>query len=98
MDAEHGGPKPKYYDAAYFYTRVRQSLGEKELARKFLLEFKGLLPDKDKEIFWKELKPVLAQRLVGNFWEVETGHEMGSDIDLKRCEEFKEDLVGDKII
>lgn len=98
VDAEHGGWKAKYYDVAYFYLRVRQSLGEKELARKFLLKFIDLLPQEEKSSFWDGLKPVLSQRLVGNFWEVEIGHEMGKDIELQKCEEFKKDLVGDRII
>lgn len=98
IDAEHGGWKPKYYDVAYFYLRVRQNLGEKELARKFLLEFIDLLIEKEKITFWNELKPVLAQRLVGNFWEVEKNHDVGQGIALKRCENFKEDLLKERIV
>jgi len=98
IDSEHGGWKPKYYDVAYFYLRVRQSLGEKELAKKFLLEFIDLLTENEKITFWSEFKPVLAQRLIGNFWEVEKNHDTGQGIALKRCENLKEDLLKERII
>lgn len=98
VDSEHGGFKPKYYDVAYFYLRVRQSLSEVELARKFLLEFMKLLTMKERSTFWNELKPVLAQRLVGNYWEVEQKHDVGRGLALQKCEEFKSDLVNERIL
>lgn len=98
VDAEHGGYRPKYYDPAYFYLRVRQSLGEKELAKKFLLQFKDLLSKKNKAIFWDELKPVLAQRLIGDFWGAWIGSQKNREAELQKCEQFKQDLIKDKII
>ena len=65
---------------------------------KFLSEFINLLTVKEKSTFWNELKPVLAQRLIGNFWEVEQRHDVGQDIVLQKCEEFKQDLVHERII
>ncbi|MBU0569283.1 aminoglycoside phosphotransferase family protein [Patescibacteria group bacterium] len=98
VDAEHGGWKAKYYDVAYFYLRVRQSLGEKELATRFLLEFVDLLTKQEKSAFWDELRPVLAQRLIGNYWEAEKKHDVGTGVVLQKCEEFKEDLLKGVII
>ncbi len=98
VDAEHGGWKAKYYDVAYFYLRVRQSLGEKELATRFLLEFVDLLAQQEKSVFWSKLRPVLAQRLIGNFWEVEKKHDIGTGTALQKCEELKEDLLKGVII
>lgn len=97
-DAEHGGFGAQYYDVAYFYTRVRQSLEEKELARKFLLEFRKLLLKKEQNNFWSELKPVVAQRLIGDFWGAETGTKELREKELGKCELFKKDLIANKII
>ncbi len=98
VDAEHGGCGLRYYDVAYFYVRVRQSLGEKELAKKFLLAFRNLLPDVDKRNFWNDLKPILCQRLMGDFWGTEIGSKQKREAELKKCEEFKKDLIEEKII
>jgi hypothetical protein len=98
VDAEHGGCGLRYYDVAYFYVRVRQSLGEKELAKKFLLAFRNLLPDVDKRNFWNDLKPILCQRLMGDFWGAEIGSKQKREVELKKCEEFKKDLIEEKII
>jgi len=98
VDAEHGGCGLRYYDIAYFYVRVRQSLGKKELAKNFLMEFMDLLPKKDKLTFWGDLKPILAQRLMGDFWGAEIGLKSKRESELAKCEEFEKDLVEDKIL
>ncbi len=98
VDAEHGGCGLQYYDVAYFYIRVRQSLGEKELAKKFLLNFMSLLPKKDKLTFWVDLKPILAERLMGDFWGAAIGPKAKKEKEIKKCEMFKKDLIEDKII
>ncbi len=98
VDAEHGGYGLQYYDVAYFYIRVRQSLGEEKMANEFLREFKKLLPKKEKNAFWQNLKPILAQRLMGDYWGASIGPKAKREKELKKCERLKEDLIADKII
>jgi len=98
VDAEHGGCGLQYYDVAYFYVRVRQSLGEEKMAKNFLKEFTDLLPKKEKSTFWRDLKPILAQRLIGDFWGTAIGPKAKKEKELRKCEEFKKDLIKDKII
>jgi len=98
VDSEHGGCKIRYYDVAYFYTRIRQCLGEKELAKDFLLFFKDLLSDNDKKNFYNDLKPMLCQRLIGSYWEAEIGSKKDRKNKGKEYEEYKKDLIEDKII
>lgn len=98
VDAEHGGCGLKHYDVAYFYVRVRQSLGEKELAKNFLMEFMNLLPKKYRLTFWRDLKPILAQRLMGDFWGAEIGPKAKKEGELRKCEEFQKDLIKNRII
>lgn len=93
VDAEHAGWGPKYYDVAYFYTRVRNGLKNKQLANQFLINFKGLLPKKDQVVFWDEIKPVLAQRLIGDYWRARNNRE-----ELTRFEEYKKEIIGNKIL
>lgn len=98
VDSEHGQWAPRYYDVAYFYLRVRQNLGEKDLATEFLSEFIKLLTTEEKSTFWHQFRPILAQRLIGNFWEVKQKHDVGYGVALQKCEEFKQDLIMEKII
>jgi len=98
VDAEHGGNGLRYYDAAYFYIRVRQSLGKEEWAKAFLSEFKNLLPKKEKPLFWRDLKPILAERLIGDYRGASIGPKAKREEKLKKCEQFKEDLVKNRII
>lgn len=98
VDAEHGGYGLQYYDVAYFYIRVRQSLGEEKMAREFLKEFIKLLSKKEKGTFWQNLKPILAQRLMGDYWGASIGPKAKREEELKKCERLKEDLIADRII
>ncbi|KPJ70886.1 hypothetical protein AMJ51_00690 [Microgenomates bacterium DG_75] len=98
VDAEHGGCGLRYYDAAYFYVRVRQSLGESDLAKKFLLSFRDLLTHDDKQNFLNDLRPILAQRLMGDFWGASIGPKAEKERELEKCERFKKDLIENKII
>ena len=69
IDGEHAGPKgPLYYDVAQFYIRLRNDHDAKDIAQKYLMELKNLLPPSDKQNFWEELKPVLIQRYIGDLW------------------------------
>ena len=69
IDGEHAGYKgPLYYDVAQFYIRLRNDNDAKNIAQKYLMEFKNLLPPPDKQNFWEELKPVLIQRYIGDLW------------------------------
>jgi len=98
VDAEHGGNGLRYYDVAYFYIRVRQSLGKEEWAKAFLSEFKNLLSKEEKTFFWRDVKPILAERLIGDYWGASIGPKAKREEKLKKCEQFKEDLIKERII
>jgi glycosyltransferase involved in cell wall biosynthesis len=98
VDAEHGGYGLQYYDVAYFYIRVRQSLEEEKMAKEFLKEFVKLLPKKESKTFWQNLKPILAQRLMGDYWGASIGPKAKREEELKKCERFKKDLIANRII
>jgi hypothetical protein len=69
IDGELAGFKgPLYYDVAQFYIRLRNDHDAKDIAQKYLMEFKNLLSLSDKQSFWEELKPVLIQRYIGDLW------------------------------
>ena len=59
---------PKYYDAANFYRSVWVHLGER-YSRQFLRHFLGIYQPKSMEEFWIRFRPVLAQRIIGGFWD-----------------------------
>lgn len=69
IDGEHFGLKgPMYYDPAWFYLRLRIEQHSPNSAKKFLKEFKTLLPSKEQATFWTDLRPVLTQRFIGHLW------------------------------
>lgn len=67
IDAERGrGRGIRLYDVAYFYQRVFTVLKE-GLARQYLKEVK--MRWRFKENFEEELRPVLASRIIGGYWD-----------------------------
>lgn len=70
VDGEHAHVLGlKFYDVAYFYHRVFTKLKRPDIADRFLGEFGGLyeFSEEEKELF----KFVLAQRLVGGYFDAE---------------------------
>lgn len=70
IDGEHArSTLPKYYDVAYWYMRVMTELSNPEISEEFLERFHQKLDSGDQKTFTDELRPVLAQRTVGAFWD-----------------------------
>jgi thiamine kinase-like enzyme len=98
IDSEHAGEKPRYYDVAHFYMRLRQNLGKKGLATRFLTEFVSLLPSDEKMTFWSEFKPVLAERTIGHLWEIQTKKVMGFNFKPTSVYPLLREIVTDRVI
>lgn len=96
IDAEQAGVKPKYYDVANFYLRLRQNLKSKRLANKFLKEFYLMLPNIDRVSFWHEFRPVLAERAIGHAWEVKNKTILGRHISQQSSKNLLDEIASDK--
>ncbi len=71
VDGEHAGlTGPMYYDVAQLYLHLRLDYEVSNLAELFLEKFRLLLNKREKNDFWRELKPVLIQRFMGILWGV----------------------------
>lgn len=65
IDAEHASSYlPKYYDVCYFYERLYARMKSPGLAKEYLRMIKHNLTHEDKKEFDKELRPVLASRII----------------------------------
>jgi len=94
IDGEHAGlAGPKYYDAAYFYIRLRNDHFAEALAGEFLLQFRQLLPKDAQSTFWEEIKPVLIQRYIGDLWGSATNPRK-----LSELESLGQQILLDRII
>jgi hypothetical protein len=94
IDGEHIGVRAVlYYDVAYFYLRLSRDHQAQDLANQFLLEFQNLLSAEDRKTFWDELKPVLAQRLIGEMWGSAKNPEQ-----LKLLMDFGEEILHDRLV
>ncbi|OGH47662.1 MAG: hypothetical protein A3A51_03560 [Candidatus Levybacteria bacterium RIFCSPLOWO2_01_FULL_39_10] len=94
IDGEHAGYKgPLYYDAAWFYLRLRIDHNGRDLAKQFLIDFKNLLSREDQETFWEELKPVLIQRYIGELWGSKNNPKVLGERSI-----IGKAILGDKIV
>lgn len=94
IDGEHYGYNgPKYYDPAWFYLRTRLGQNDPKSAKEFLLKFRSLLSPSNQELFWEELKPVLAQRFIGHLWGAKNNNQ-----ELDKLEIVGKEILEDKII
>ena len=75
IDSEHASNNdPKYYDIAYFYHRLYTSAHGADAARKYLDLIKERLGGPEKiEEFWRSIRPILAARIIGGYWDAKTG-------------------------
>jgi hypothetical protein len=93
IDGEHAGLKgPIYYDVAWFYIRLRTEYDATDLANQYLLEFKNLLPEAEKNTFWEEFLPVFAQRYIGSVWD------RGKNLDLEKEKIFQKQILDNKLL
>ncbi len=73
IDAEHASSySPKYYDVCYFYHRLYTSANAPELAKEYFGKIKHSLSDSEKNKFNISVRPILATRIIGGFWDAKT--------------------------
>lgn len=73
IDSEHASSKsPRYYDVVYFYHRLFTSANDPDLAKKYLNKIENNLQPKEKDKFIIAIKPILASRIIGGFWDATT--------------------------
>jgi hypothetical protein len=63
---------PKYYDLAYCYHRMCTCIGAFDLARSLVNKYRKLLNKNELVNFDKLFKPILAERILGGFWDLAT--------------------------
>lgn len=73
IDGEHASVQsPKYYDVCYFYHRLYTSAQNPELAKTYLDKFRSQLSEENKNKFDLSIRPILATRIIGGFWDAKT--------------------------
>ena len=73
IDSEHASNQsPKYYDICYFYHRLYTSARDPELAKEYLNKICDNLSDAEKNKFDRSIRPILATRIIGGFWDAKT--------------------------
>jgi hypothetical protein len=73
IDAEHCSPDaPRYVDIAYFYHRLYTSGQNPELADKYLKIFRARLACPQQAEFDRAIVPILAERIIGGYWDAKT--------------------------
>jgi len=73
IDGEHASiQSPKYYDVCYFYHRLYTSAQNPELAKMYLSKLRNHLPEDEKNKFDLSIRPILATRIIGGFWDAKT--------------------------
>jgi hypothetical protein len=98
IDGEHAGAfGPLYYDVAQFYIRLRDHHQAPDLAKQYLELYRDLLPEKEQEVFWEELKPPLCQRYVGTLWG-DSKHTRQKEKRMKKLYQLGEEILNDQVI
>lgn len=76
IDGEHASAQsPRYYDVCYFYHRLYTSAQNPELAKNYLSKLRDQLPKEEKNKFDLSIKPILATRIIGGFWDAKTNEQ-----------------------
>ena len=74
---------PKYYDLAFFFERLGAMSNSLDLAKEFLATFRDQLSSKGRIDFDKRLPPIVAERLLGGFWDATIGKNHASGRSIK---------------
>ena len=73
-DAEWASSKlPKYYDLAYCYHRLCTCTGGFKAAFKIASTYRHLLKKREKSYFEKAFRAVIAERVIGGYWDALKG-------------------------
>lgn len=95
IDAEHASSYlPKYYDVCYFYERLYARGESPELAKEYLRKIKESLSETEKQNFDKELKPVLASRIIIGIRDLVI---LDNITDIGLYNKLKEDFLKDNL-
>ena len=90
IDSEHASNNdPKFYDIAYFYHRLYTSSHGADGARRYLDLIKARLGGAEKiEEFKRSIRPILAARIIGGYWDAKTAGESDYRIHNQLKQEF----------
>ena len=89
IDGEHVSTQsPKYYDVCYFYHRLYTSAQNPGLAKLYLSKFRDQLSEGEKNKFDLAIKPILATRIIGGFWDAKTDKQKDISYHNKLREDF----------
>lgn len=70
IDGEHASCKlPKYFDIVYFYHRVYTGAGAPEIAKNYMNKIRNGLNSKERDKFDQAINPLIANRIIGGFWD-----------------------------
>ena len=73
IDGEHASSQtPRYYDICYFYHRVYTSANAPKFAKYYLSKIRQSIPLSEKNKFDISIRPILASRIIGGFWDAKT--------------------------
>lgn len=84
IDGEYvwSGP-PQCYDIAYFYHRLSTSPAPPHLAKRFLREFCGGLPESEKSTFGARFVALIAARSIAGFYDATLFEDQRKVIDMQ---------------
>lgn len=90
--------RPRFYDAAFFYQRVYTALKWPNLAKAYLSKVRSQIPQRQRNTFDKEIYALLAERVLGSYWDKLCGkHKTVKHVDLRLNHAFKRDLLKGEI-
>jgi len=89
IDGEHASiQSPRYYDVCYFYHRLYTSAQNPDLAKIYLGKFRNQLSEEEKNKFDLSIRPILATRIIGGFWDAKTDGQEDVAFHNKLREDF----------
>jgi hypothetical protein len=95
IDGEHASTQaPRYYDACYFYHRLYTSAQNPELAKTYLRKLRQALPEAERTRFDIMIRPILAARIIGGFWDAKTDGQT----DVSYHQKLKDDFLQGKLL
>jgi hypothetical protein len=94
IDGEHGTAKSlKYYDVCYFYHRLYTAARAPQLAKLYLSKIVKALSVDEQDNFLSLMRPVLASRIIGGFWDEKTAGRT----DVKYHQMLKQDFLSNHL-
>jgi len=90
VDSEHASNyNPKYYDVVHFFHRMYTTGGSESIAKQYINTFRNELPDvATKNEFDQMMRPILAARIIGGFWDTKAEGRNNYDLHIKLKKEF----------